>query len=173
MFQSWKFIFLVTISMLMLAGCNQALEDRAADGIQAAEEAFYANKKDRTEEIDGIKSYKPAGFVVSDNSDAQNIVFKKNKETFILFVNPNEEKSSRLFYDLLLADEKKDIIAEETFSENDVFGFVAIIQNENEFVELIASVGGTKQKPNESDQFASINPRQVVWRSEGFEEDGR
>ncbi len=40
---------------------------------------------------------------MNDKSDAQNIVFTKNEETFILFVNPNEKSDSKLFYDLLLS----------------------------------------------------------------------
>ena len=55
-----------------------------------------------------------------------------------------KEKNSHLFYDLLLADSTKEIIAEETFTDEDVFGFAAVIKSDNENVELVASVGGTK-----------------------------
>ena len=54
---------------------------------------------------------------MNDKSDAQNIVFTRNNETFILFVNPNESGDSRLFYELLVADKSKEIIEEETFTE--------------------------------------------------------
>ena len=71
--------------------------------MEAAQEAFHSNDKDQTEEIDGIKLYKPAGFKINEKSDAQNIIFTKNEETFILFINPNEKSDSKLFYDLLLS----------------------------------------------------------------------
>lgn len=144
MFRSWKILFLATVSIFLLAACGQSLQDRAAEAVKAAEEAFYANDKESTEEIDGVKLYKPAGFDIVDDSDTQNIVFEKGKDPFILFVNPNEEKDSHLFYDLLLADKNVDIIAEAQFDEEDTFGFVAVIQHENASIELVASVGGAK-----------------------------
>lgn len=144
MFHAWKFIFLSTLSILLLSGCTASLEDRATNGIIAAKEAFIENDKDPTEEIEGIKLYKPIGFIVSDKSDPYNIIFKRNAETFILFINPNEEKDSRFFHDLLLADDSKEIIAEETFTKDGIFGFAAVITSGNETVELVASVGGIK-----------------------------
>ena len=50
---------------------------------------------------------------MSDKSDAQNIVFTKNTDTFILFVNPNEKSDSKLFYDLLLADQRKKLSSKQ------------------------------------------------------------
>lgn len=144
MFRSWNFMFLIAVSIFLLTGCGQSLEERATEGVKAAEKAFYSNDKDPTEEIDGIKLYKPMGFVVSNSSDAQNIVFKKNEATIILSVNPNEEKNSRLFNDLLPTDQSKEIVATETFTEDGAFGFAAIAQSDNEHVELIVSVGGAK-----------------------------
>lgn len=144
MFRGWKFIFLTLITVVLLAACGQSLDEKVTAGISAAEEAFHANDKDRTEEVDGIKLYKPAGFTISDLSDAQNIVFTKNEETFILFINPNEKSDSKLFYDLLLADQNKDIIEQATFEDEGIFGFAAVVKSGDNQVELIASVGGAK-----------------------------
>ena len=144
MFHSWKFIFLIIISAVFLTACGQSLEDRTAKGLKSAEEAFYANNQVGTVEVDGVKLYKPMGFTIKEDSDAQNITFNKNDDTFILFINPNEEVNSRLFYDLLLADEKKETVAIETFIEDRTFGFVAVVENGSNQVELIASVGGAK-----------------------------
>lgn len=144
MFRAWKFIFLMMMSILLLAGCGQTLDESATAGIEAARVAFEAGDKNHTEEIDGIKLYKPAGFTISENSDAQNIVFTKNDETFILFVNPNEESDSRLFHELLLADENKKILAQSTYKQDDLFGFAAVLASGDDKIELIASVGGTK-----------------------------
>ena len=51
---------------------------------------------------------------------------------------------SHLLYDLLLADQNKKIIAKETFTENETFGFAAVVESDNDTVELVASVGGAK-----------------------------
>ena len=93
-------------------------------------------KKNRTEEIEGIKLYKPAGFTIGNKSDAQNIVFTKQDETFILFNNPNEKRDSKLFYELLLADQEKDIVEQATFEDEGIFGFAAVVKIGDDKVEL-------------------------------------
>ena len=121
-----------------------SIEDRATQGISAAKEAFFATAKDHNEEIEGIKLYKPTGFTISDKSDKHNIIFKRRDETFLLFINPNEEEDSHLFHELLLSDNSKKIIAEETFTKDGTFGFAAVMNSDNENVEIVASVGGVK-----------------------------
>ncbi|WP_342505471.1 hypothetical protein [Sporosarcina sp. FSL K6-2383] len=144
MFGKWKFIFLLVMSVFLLTACNESLSDQVTAGVEAAEAAFHLNDKEPTEEIDGIQLYKPTGFVISEQSDAQNIVMTKNKETFILFNNPNEKNDSQLFYDLLLADQNKEIIEQSTFNDDGIFGFVAVVKSDDDHVELITSVGGSK-----------------------------
>lgn len=144
MFRSWKFIILMIVSTFILTACSQSLEERVSDGIKASEEVFFGQEETPNEEIEGVKLYKPMDFTVKESSDAQNIIFKTKNETFILFINPNEETNSRLFYDLLVADQSKKIIDEKTFIEDDIFGFVAVIEGDNDSVELISSVGGAK-----------------------------
>ncbi|WP_210468534.1 hypothetical protein [Sporosarcina sp. 6E9] len=143
MFRSWKFKILVIISVLLLTACGKSLEDRVGEGLRSAEKVFYENNKFANEEIDGVKFYRPSSFAIKEGSDSQNIIFTSKNDTFILFNNPNEEKDSHLFYDLLKADETKKIIKEKSFTEGDTFGFAAVIEND-ETVELITSVGGSK-----------------------------
>ncbi|MBE1554355.1 hypothetical protein [Sporosarcina limicola] len=144
MFRQWKFIFLLALSLSLLVGCGRSLDERATAGIEATREIFDTNDKHHTDEIEGVKLYKPAGFEINENSDAQNIVFTKNDEPFILFINPNEASDSELFYNLLLADENKEIIEQATFSDKGIFGFAAVVKSEDGHIELITSVGGTK-----------------------------
>lgn len=144
MFRKGKLVTVMLFAVLLLGACGKTIETRVQDGLKAAEETFYKEPKAYTEDVDGTRLYKPAGFKVNENSDAQNIVLSKGKQPFILFVNPNEAKDSQLFYDLLHADEDSDIIAEEKFTDGDTFGFVAVIQSDEDVVELIANVGGAK-----------------------------
>jgi len=144
MFRKRIFIFLLTISVLTLVGCGKSLAESATSGVEAAREAFHSNDKNQTDEIDGIKLYLPAGFKMNTKSDAQNILFTKNEETFILFVNPNEKSDSKLFYDLLLADKSKEIIEQATFTDEGIFGFAAVVKSGDDDVELMTSVGGSK-----------------------------
>lgn len=140
----WKLVVLLLTAVVLLAACGKTVEERTIDGIKAAENVFFEKRKAQNEEVDSVKLYKPTGFKVDENSDAQNIVLNKGKQPFILFINPNEKKDSQLFYDLLQADENLELIDEKKFSDGDTFGFVAVIQNQDETVELIANVGGAK-----------------------------
>lgn len=164
----WKLLLLLSTTIFLLTACGQSLEERSAEGVKSAREAFYADNKKPTEEVDGTKFYKPFGFKVENKSDGQNIVLNKSKETFILFINPNEKSNSQLFYDLLVGDKNKKIIAEDTFIEDDTFGFAAIIKTENDdAVELIVSVGGVKMstRTNEKSITASLPKMMEVVRS--------
>ena len=143
MFRTWKFLFLTFLSITILAGCGKTLDERSADGIAAAKEAFQLHDKNVNDEVKGVSLYKPAGFTIEDNSDAQNIVMKKGDEMFILFINPNENRDSRLFYDLLEGEKESDRY-EEVFTEEGYFGFASISEVGEDQVELIASVGGIK-----------------------------
>ena len=62
MFRSWKFIFLVMVSMFLLTACGKSLEDQVDEGLKSAEKVFYENNKVANEEIDGLKFYKPSDF---------------------------------------------------------------------------------------------------------------
>ena len=129
--------------MFLLTACGKSIEDQVDDGLKSAEKVFYENNKVANEEIDGLKFYKPSDFTIKEGSDSQNIILTRKSDTFILFNNPNEEMNSHLFYDLLKADETKTIIDEKSFTDGDIFGFSAVIENDDT-VELITSVGGTK-----------------------------
>lgn len=144
MLRSKKLVFLLVLSILLLAACSQSFEDRISEGLEVAEKSFQENNQENTEEIDGVSFYKPKGFIVKDDSDPQNIILEKGKSSFFLFINPNETKESRLFYDLLKNDQNSEVIAEKQFQEEDAFGFVAVIEQSEKAYELIASVGGIK-----------------------------
>jgi hypothetical protein len=144
MFRRWKFIFLVTSMLLILAACGTTVEERATVALEAANEAFQSNDKDTTESYKGVYFYNPLGYTINENSDNHNIVLEHKEDMFILFINPNEKSDSHLFYDLLQSDPNKQVIDIKTFTDNGVFGFAAIVKAENDKVELIASVGGVK-----------------------------
>ena len=86
----------------------------------------------------------PGGFSIQEDSDDTNIVLTKNSDAYVLFINPNEEQDSHLFYDLVQADKKKDNYALETFEQNGRFGFIAVLPSGEEQFEIIASIGGVK-----------------------------
>ncbi|MCM3712114.1 hypothetical protein [Sporosarcina luteola] len=143
MFRFWKFLFLALLSIIVLAACGNTFEEQAEKGIAAAREAFQLHDKHVNDEVHGVSLYKPAGFTIDEKSDAQNIIMKKGDETFLLFINSNESRDSRLFYELSTKTEKKERF-EEVFTEDGYFGFSSVLRKGEDQVELIASVGGIK-----------------------------
>ena len=143
MFRFWKFLFLAFLSITVLTACGKTFDEQASGGIAAAKEAFQLHDQHVNDEVHGVSLYKPAGFTIEEKSDAQNIVIKKGDDSFLLFINPNEEKDSRLFYELLTTTEDKERF-EEVFTEDGYFGFASVAKKGEDQAELIASVGGIK-----------------------------
>lgn len=144
MFRLWKIAFLLLLTVLMLVACGKTIEEQAATGIQAAKDTFFTETKEANEEIDGIRLYKPAGYKVEEESDAQNMLFTKGDEPYLLFINSNEETDSQLFYEVLKADSSVKVVQEETFTKDGLFGFVAVLESSDKQVELVVGVGGVK-----------------------------
>lgn len=128
----------------LLAGCSATIEERAAEGIEVAGKAFEDKAKNTNAEIGNASFYKPFGFEIQEGSDEQNIVLEKGGDTYVLFINPNEGKESRLFYDLLYADPSKEILETGTFERHNTFGFAGAAVGAGERVELVAGSGGRK-----------------------------
>ncbi|WP_153730697.1 hypothetical protein [Sporosarcina obsidiansis] len=143
MFRKGKGVVLLLLAVL-LVGCNQKVEVRTDDGFLAAKEAFEANAKKANESVGDIHFYKPATMKVDKQSTSQTIIMTKRNDSFYLTVNPNEKKNSRVTYDLLLTEEPENLVGAQTFTKDDAFGFVAVIQKSEKLVELIADVGGAK-----------------------------
>jgi hypothetical protein len=143
MFRFWKFLFLAFLSITLLTACGKTFDEQASEALAAAKEAFQLHDQNVNDEVHGVSLYKPAGFTIDEKSDAQNIVMKKGDETYLLFINPNEDKDSKLFYDLLTATEAKERF-EEVFTDDGYFGFASVAKKGEDQAELIASVGGVK-----------------------------
>lgn len=161
MFRYWKFLFLALLSITLLAACGKSFDERAAEAIAEAKDAFQLNDQQVNDEVDGVSLYKPAGFTIEEKSDSQNIVMKKGNDTFLLFINPNEKKDSRLFYDLLKNTDDKDRL-EETFTDEGYFGFASVDKKGEEQVELIASIGGIKMTTMTKDKNIEANMRMMM-----------
>lgn len=131
--------------LLMLTGCNQSVDEQIKNGLQITKTVFAEEPKEHTDSIGDVELYLPSNFKVDDSSDAYNILVTKGQESYILFINDREDADSKLYYNLIKADSSKNIIKENTYKKDGVFGFAAVLKtdNENEF-ELIVSSGGVK-----------------------------
>lgn len=137
-------VFLLLLLAVVLVGCNQQVEVRTDDAFVSAKKVFEMNSKNTNHTVGNIEFYKPPMMKVDEQSTSQTIVLTKRSDSFYLTVNPNESKNSHVYYDVLLTDEPNNLVGAKTFSKDEAFGFVAVIQKGEKQVELIANVGGAK-----------------------------
>ena len=100
-------------------------------------------------------------------TDESNILLTKGKDSYVLFINPNELPTSQLYYELMLADPNLKIVEKSTFEQNERFGFAAAIENSEEKYELITSIGGMKLTTisKESDIASNMEKMMMIVRS--------
>ncbi|MER1986960.1 MAG: hypothetical protein ABS948_13820 [Solibacillus sp.] len=135
----------LTLAVTMVLGaCGQTIEEQATAGMSAAETTFEAQANDANTTFGQIKLYMPNGFTIEQGIDQANYTLINKENMYILFVNVHEPTDSQLLYDILKEDASKEIIGEDTFETDGVFGFSAITKASDETSELIVSVGGVK-----------------------------
>lgn len=139
----WMRLLIASLAVILLAGCS-SLEEQTSDGLESAKVAFQGDAEKPNEKVNDINIFIPSGFSIEEESNETNIILSKGKESFILFINPNELPSSQLYYDLMTSDKNLKVLEEKTFEQNGRFGFAAIIVNSEEKYELITSIGGIK-----------------------------
>jgi len=132
------------LMMLLLTGCGKPIEEQVETGMTNVETVFKESPIETNTEIGKIKVYIPSGYTIEDSEDESNYLLKKGDHHFILFVNPNEQKNSKLLYDLFKQNQAKEVVEEKTFKTEDSFGFTAILQNDEKTYELIVNYGGVK-----------------------------
>lgn len=142
--RKWIHILLVTLCMLTLTACGKTVEEKATVGIENAESVFTNGPKESNKSIGHIELYLPSGFNIEKGIDESNYTVINGKDSYILFVNPNETEDSQLHYDLVKNDAKNTIIEDKTFEKEGIFGFSAVNKKDEVTFELIVSVGGVK-----------------------------
>lgn len=161
MTRKWMRMIVASLTVILLVGCS-SVEEQAADGMEHAKEVFQGDAEKPNEEIANVKVFLPSGFKVEDDTDKNNILLAKGKESYILFINPNELPSSQLYYDLMIADTNLNIIEKNTFEQNGRFGFAAIIESSQDNYELITSIGGIKLSTISKEQNIDSNLKKMM-----------
>ena len=161
MTRKWMRVFIVSLAVILLVGCS-SLDEETKDGIENATLAFQGKAEKSNKKLNNIKLFLPSGFSVEDDSDENNIILSKGKESYLLFINPNELPSSKLYYDLMVADSNLKIIENKTFEQNGRFGFAAIIESSEEKYELVTSIGGIKLTTISKQQDIAENLKQMM-----------
>lgn len=137
-----KVILLLLPFILLLSACTGPIDEEQEKAKDNALEAFEKDPIQPNEEIANMKLYVPRGLEVAE-SDANNIVFSEDEKLYILFVNPNEERTSQVLYESTLATIEKPRLNEK-FQEDDQFGYIIIHDISEEIFGLTVGIGGVK-----------------------------
>lgn len=142
--QKWIQVAVISISLLVLAGCGQTVEEQVIAGMESAESIFSNEPTETNKSIGHIELYLPKGYGIEKGIDESNYMLVNDKDSYILFVNPNETEDSQLHYNLVKDNPNNEIIKDQTFETDGVFGFLAVVKQSEEKYELVVSVGGIK-----------------------------
>lgn len=84
----------------------------------------------------------PFGYEIEDEAP-NNIILKNGSKQYILFNNPQENKTSDVVYKSTVAL-IKDLDVNEKFKSDEQFGFLTIKKVEDDLNEMTIGIGGTK-----------------------------
>jgi hypothetical protein len=132
------------VSILLLSACNNAsLKEESKATIKTVKATFNEKGKNPNKKSGKIHFYLPAGYEIKDESP-NNIILQNGSDTYIFFINPQEDTSSDVVYKATVEQYKK-LDTNETFINNNKLGFLTIKHlNDNKMNELTIGVGGAK-----------------------------
>lgn len=139
----WKPFVLAAMLTLLLVGCSAPVEQQIEKGLVSAQTTFTSEAMETTEQVGDIHVYMPRGYHIEEGSVDMNYVVTKGSDQYILFVNTIEAEDSQLHYDNLQAQQGDNIVEEQTYMNDGVFGFTAVVEQEEQF-KLVVSNGGVK-----------------------------
>ena len=142
--RKWVHSIVVGFAILCLASCGKTVDEQVSEGLVSAKATFEQPAQQTNENIGNIEIYLPKGYTIEEAGDDLNFTLTKDKKDFILFVNENETEDSQLQYDLLIQDSTKNIVEQQTFETEGVFGFSAVVQHSETEYELIVNIGSIK-----------------------------
>lgn len=137
-------ITLLIAGTFLLGACVASTEERMDSGMENAREAFEEEPIAANETAGATELYVPRNYIVEEPSDAHNIIITRGSDSFVLFLNPNEEPDSTLFYDLQKANDEQQWAVDETYRHNGRFGFSTVREIAEDRYEIVVSAGGVK-----------------------------
>ncbi|MCM3162791.1 hypothetical protein [Metabacillus litoralis] len=136
-----SFIMLVII-LVLLSGCTQSEESLRNESIDHTKQAFDNEELEVNEKADQFSFYLPNDFKIKEKND-YNVLLEDGNKSYILFVNLNEPKNSKVSY-VTLTEQYQEPFLSKTFEQNDRFGYLFVVKIEENKYEVTVGVGGTK-----------------------------
>ncbi|WP_042474537.1 hypothetical protein [Bacillus ndiopicus] len=142
--RKWLHGLAITGLAFMLTGCGKSVQEQIEVGVASAETIFQESAEVPNTTIGSIELFVPKSYTVEQGANDMNYILTKDKDSYILFVNTNEQEDSKLHYDNLMADEAKKVVKSQEIETEDEFGFSAVVEHDDDHYELIVSSGGIK-----------------------------
>ncbi|WP_046517464.1 hypothetical protein, partial [Bacillus sp. SA1-12] len=136
-----SFVLIVLVT-LFLAGCTISDEELTKTTIDATKQSFEGKSMNVNEKTALFSYYLPEKFSVKETKK-YNILLEKGNQSYILFVNQNEEATSEVSYEALAKQYKNPFIS-ETFKDSKRFGYLNVNKLEKNSYEVTVGIGGTK-----------------------------
>ncbi|WHY85022.1 hypothetical protein QNH39_20585 [Neobacillus novalis] len=132
------------LSILLLSACNNAsFKDESKASVKTAKAIFKEQEKKPNQKNEKTHFYLPSGYSIKDKT-TNNIILQNGADTYILFINPQEDSSSDVVYKATV-DQYEKLDTNEKFTNDNKFGFLTIKQlKDNSLNELTIGVGGAK-----------------------------
>lgn len=138
-----KFLLLLVFSVVFsLVGCGVSLNEEVSQAKKQVEAAFNAQPLTPNMKSEHFSYHLPKGFEVKEDVKS-NVIINQGRQTYILFVNPEENTSSKMLYDTLGPDTKK-FILKSAFKGTNRFGYVAVKKINDELFVTSVGIGGVK-----------------------------
>lgn len=130
------------IATIALVGCNQKSESESLeDASIMAEDIFNSDETiERNYEAEGFTLYVPNNMDIEEVEDS-NIILSKGDQTSIVFYNMLEGPKSKLNYNNA---QNNQAILLDTFEDEQKFGYIRIMPENDKEYEMQIGVGGAK-----------------------------
>lgn len=136
-----KTLWLMLAVAFILCGCSASFETEQKEAQMAVEEVFKEKQKEVNKSNEFIEYYLPFGFEIEEETP-NNILLKNGSKDYLLFYNQQEKANSEVVYQATVQQKKYDI--NETFQNDDRFGFLLIKKLSEDLNEVTVGFGGVK-----------------------------
>ncbi len=137
-----KGIVAYVLMLVLLTGCGASPTEVAKDTHSVVEQAFQSEPPEPNQTDTSLQYFLPSDMQVESEGE-NNLILKKGDQLFILFINPNEDENSEVMYQTTAPKTDTDIL-NETFKDENRFGYVKVEAIEEKSYEVSVGIGGIK-----------------------------
>jgi hypothetical protein len=156
----FKIAFIYSFTFTLLLGCSISKEEVKQSAIESIKIAFQEDSVKANETNDQFSFYLPDTFDI-ESASGSNLILSEGKQQYILFVNKNEKRNSKLLYQKGI-DTATDILVNETMETDDEFKYTIINKLNEKVYEVITGIGGIKMTTHANSQDVDDSVRKMI-----------